>query len=244
MSVLIVISMAFVVSYISYNVADGVIANYATYQELLEYDLHNMDYLAIMLGSTDSTIFPFVDTSNYMVSIPSFLFYMVGILLAGWRFIRLDRSYHPLLLARLRTQQHFLRYLQRGICTKIIVYSVSYTLISYGVTKLLAPYPKDSLTIETVAIMLLFTISRIVLLYGLTQIMLLIYLKTNAIIAQFYLLFIIMMCLIFGMNSDVVNIVFYNPRLYFIPTFIVAIVLLISSKKIKESMAYQVLEKE
>lgn len=244
MSILIIVGFAFLVSYISYKLANTIISEYATYKEFLEYDLHNMDFFAIMLGSTDSSHFPFIDTSSYIVLLPTFLFYIVGILLASWRFIRLDSSYHAFILARLSTQKRFFSYLQQDVNKKIIIYSLSYTVISYCLIQLLAPYSKEQLTIETILIILLFTFSRIVLLAALTQIMLIIYLKKEAIIAQFSILFIILMSLILGMNNNVMNIVFYNPNYYFIPSFVSAIIIIISTRKMKKTMTYQMIEKE
>lgn len=244
MSIVVILAIACIVSYINYNVAQVMISEYDIYQKLLEYDLHNLDYLAVMLGSTDSSYFPFIDTSSYVVLVPTFSFYVIGLLLTSWRFIRLDSSYHVFLLARLPTQKHFFAYLQQGMNKKVVLYCFSYTVISYYLIQLLAPYPKASLSIEIAFAILLFTLSRMVLLVALTQVMLIIYLKKEAIIAQFSLLFIMLLSLTIGMNSNVVNIVFYNPNYYFLPSFAIAIMIIISTSKKKTAMTYQMIERK
>lgn len=243
MSIVIIIGLAFLVSYLSYNVAHIIISEYATYQEFLAYDLHKLDYLAIMLGSTDSRFFPFVDTSSYIILIPTFTFYIVGVLIASWRFIRLDHSYHGFLLARLATQKQFFSYLQQGVNKKIVIYTLSYTIISYALAQLLSPYPNEPLAIKMMLIILLFTVSRMVLLAALAQVVFIIYIKKEAIIAQFAILFIILMSLITGMNHAIINLVFYNPSYYFAPSFISAIFIIISTRQIKKTMTYQMIEK-
>lgn len=238
------IGLALLISLFAYQLAAQTIAGYAYYNEFLEYTLHNLDYIAIMFGSTDTVMFPFIELSNYVSLVPTFLFYIVGVAIAVWHFIRIDRSYHPFLLARLHTQSAFFRYLQKDMFAKVSLYSISYTVICYAIVLLDAPYAKGTITFHEIMMVVLFTLSRTLLLLAIAQLALLFYIQHNAIIAQYSALSFIVLCLIFGMQFDESNVVFYNHGYYFIPSFIMTIIMLLGAFIIKKKTTYQMLGKD
>ncbi|MEG0258413.1 MAG: hypothetical protein RR651_00955 [Lysinibacillus sp.] len=228
----------------TYQLAEGVLEEYLTYKDLLEYDVHNLDIIAVMFGSTNIELYPFLPIQSYVVLFPTFAFYLIGILLAIWRFIIIERGYHSFLLSRLQTKHAFIHYLQQGVYKKIIIYTVSYSCFTLIFAQFFAPYPKESINVNSLTMICLFTISRIMLLAVITQISFIVYLKNNAIIAQFSSLFFIVFCLIIGMRIDVLNFVFYNPTYFFLPSILLSVILYLGIVLIKKKLIYQLIEKE
>jgi len=238
------LALSLLVSIFTYQFAEKTIENYLVYQNLLEYEIHNLDVIAVMLGSTDMDVYPFLSLQSFSSIIPTFSFYIIGTLVAIWRFIIIERGYHAFLLSRLQTKENFLKYLQVGINKIIILYCVSYTGFTLLFTYFLAPYPEQVMSGKDTIMLAIFTLSRIMMLAAIAQLAFIIYLKHNAIFTQYFSLFCILFCLIIGMNFDVVNFVFYNPQYYYLPSILVGSLIYISTVITKKRLTYQLVEKE
>lgn len=183
------------------------------------YKVSERDILNIIFMTNDYKIYPYIDRRDIRVLLFIFSFYIVGIIIANYTYLRNSGNYYSFTYSRIGSKKGVIKYMKQGTVIRMICYTLTYSsicylgasicMLNYDKTKNVLSYP---LIIETI----LHSLIIILALIFLQKIVFIVYVKSNSANALLCAVLVITIMLAIDLQVDKYSIILFSSHYHYI----------------------------
>lgn len=197
------------------------------------YKVSERDLLNIIFMANDYKMYPYIDRSDIRVLFMIFSFYIVGIILSNYTYLKNSGSYYSFIYSRIGSRKESIKYLRQGTLISMICYIYTYSIVCFlGARICMRNYDNtiNTLSYQLIIETMLHSIVILLTFLFIQKIIFFVYVKSNSANALLSAVLVMTIMLVIDLQVNKYSIILFSSHYYYIDgiTFFLVLISILS----------------